>query len=144
MDPAHGTTQDDENILQGMIHENKDIDIDVTRTFLNDSGEGAESLNRGDGSSEVEAEAWDGGEADEEEADEGEADKGESDGSGGTLNLANSGEVYICIIVIKMLLSIYIYMHILTLFLLLALRIEHFFRKNEMRPSKKVGLHCEV
>jgi hypothetical protein len=45
MDPAHGTAQDDENILQGMIRENEDIDIDVTRTFLNDSGEGDESLN---------------------------------------------------------------------------------------------------
>jgi hypothetical protein len=30
-------------------------------------------------------------------------------------------------------------MHILTLFLLLALRIEHFFCKNETRPNKKVG-----
>jgi hypothetical protein len=53
MDPAHGTTQDDEYFLQGMIRENKDID--VTRTFLNDFGEGDESLNRGDGSGEVEA-----------------------------------------------------------------------------------------
>jgi hypothetical protein len=82
MDPAHGTAQDDENFLQGMIRENEDIDIDVTRTFRNDSGEGDESLNRGDGSDEVEAEAWDGGEADEEEADE-----GEGDDSGRTLNL---------------------------------------------------------
>jgi hypothetical protein len=57
MDPAHGTTQDDENILQGMIRENEDINIDVTRTFLNDSGEGDQSLNRGDGSGEVEAKA---------------------------------------------------------------------------------------
>jgi hypothetical protein len=86
MDPAHGTDQDQENILHGMIRENEGID--VTRTFLNDSGEGDESLNRGDGSGEVETEAWDGG-----EADEGEADEGEGDGSGGTLNLANSGEV---------------------------------------------------
>jgi hypothetical protein len=37
MDPAHDTTQDDEYFLQGMIHENEDID--VTRTFLNNSGE---------------------------------------------------------------------------------------------------------
>jgi hypothetical protein len=29
-------------------------------------------------------------------------------------------------------------MHILTLFLLLALRIEHFFRKNKIRPKKKL------
>jgi hypothetical protein len=102
MDPAHGIAQDDEYFLQGMIRKNEDIDIDVTRTFLNDSSEGDESLNRGDGSSEVEAEAWDRG-----EADEGEADEGEGDGSGGTLNLGKSGEVYICIFVFKMLLSIY-------------------------------------
>jgi hypothetical protein len=99
-----------------MIRENEDIDIDVTRTFLNDFGEGDESLNRWDGSGEVEAEAWDGGEADGGEADEGEAHEGEGDGSGGTLNLANSGEVYICIIVIKMLLSIYIHAYINTLY----------------------------
>jgi hypothetical protein len=92
MDPAHGKTQDDEYFLQGMICENEDID--VTRTFLNDSGEGDESLNRGDGYGEVEA--WDKGEAGEGEADKGEADEGEGDGSGRTLNLGNSGEVYIC------------------------------------------------
>jgi hypothetical protein len=100
MDPTH-----QENILQGMICENEDIDIDVTSEFLNDSGQGDESLNRGDGSGEVEAEAWD----------RGEADKEEGDGSGGTLNLANTGEVYICIFVIKMLLSIYIHAYINTL-----------------------------
>jgi hypothetical protein len=74
MDPAHGTIQDDEYFLQGMIRENEDID--VTRTFLNDSGEGDKSLNRGDGSGEVEA--WDGGEAGEGEADKGEADEGKA------------------------------------------------------------------
>jgi hypothetical protein len=106
MDLAHGTTQDDEYFLQGMIHKNKDID--VTRTFLNDSSEGDESLNRGDGSGEVEAEAWDGGEAGEREADE-----GEGNSSGGTLNLGYSSEVYICIF--AMLLSIYIHAYINTL-----------------------------
>jgi hypothetical protein len=110
MDPAHDTAQDEENILQGMIRENEDINIDVTRMFLNESCEGNESLNQGDDTGEVEAKAWDEG-----EADEGEADKGEGDGSGGTLNLTNSGEVYICIIVIKMLLSIYIHAYINTL-----------------------------
>jgi hypothetical protein len=64
-----------------MICENEDID--VTRTFLNDSGEGDESLNRGDGSSELEA--WDGGEAGEGEDDKGEANEGDGDGSGQTL-----------------------------------------------------------
>jgi hypothetical protein len=103
MDPAHGKTQDDEYFLQGMICKNEDID--VTRSFLNDSGEGDESLNRGDGSSEVEA--WDGGEAGEGEADKGEADEGEGDGSGRTLNLRNSSEVYICFFVMPDCLYIY-------------------------------------
>jgi hypothetical protein len=106
MDPAHGTAQDDEYFLQGMIRENEDIN--VTRTFLNDSSERDESLNRGDSSGEVEAKAYDEG-----EAGEGEADEEEGDGSGGTLNLRNSGEVYICIFV--MLLSIYIHAYINTL-----------------------------
>jgi hypothetical protein len=133
MDPAHGKTQDDEYFLQGMICENEDID--VTRTFLNDSGEEDESLNRGDGSGEVEA--WNGGEAGEGEADKGEADEGEGNGSGRTLNLGNSGEVYISFFVMPD--CLYIFMHIFTLFLLLALLIEHFFRKNETRPNQKVG-----
>jgi hypothetical protein len=111
MDPAHGTTQDDEYFLQGMIRENEDID--VIWTFLNDSDEGDESLNRGDGSGEVEAEAWDRGEAVEGEANKGEADEGEGDGSGRTLNLENSSEVYVCIFVIQ--LSIYIHAYINTL-----------------------------
>jgi hypothetical protein len=103
MDPAHGKTQDDEYFLQGMICENEDID--VTRTFLNDSGEGDESLNRGDGSGEEEA--WDGGETGEGEADKGESDEGEGDGSGRTLNLGNSSEVYICFFVMPDCLYIY-------------------------------------
>jgi hypothetical protein len=43
MHPADKKSQDDEYFLQGMIREN--VDIDVTKTFLNDSGEGDESLN---------------------------------------------------------------------------------------------------
>jgi hypothetical protein len=77
------------------------------------------------------------GEADEGEADEGEADEGEGNGSGRTLNLRNSSEVYIRFFVMPD--CLYIYMHILTLFLLLALRIEHFFCQNKTRPNKKVG-----
>ena len=88
MEP-HGRDEHQENILEGFIRGD-----DVTKTYLNDSGEGDESLNRGDGSGEVQGEAWGGREADEGEADEGEGDKGEGDGSGGTLNLAKSGEVY--------------------------------------------------
>jgi hypothetical protein len=116
MDPAHGKTQDDEYFLQGMICKNEDID--VTRSFLNYSGEGDESLNRGDGFDEVEA--WDGGkagegEADEGEADEEEADEGEGDSFGRTLNLENSGEVYICFFVMPDCLYIYIHAYINTL-----------------------------
>ena len=97
MDPAHGTDQDQENILHGMIRENElGEGLDVTRTFLNDSGEGDESLNRGDG-----PEAWNGG-----EADEGEGDEGEGDGE----PLA----AVIVITVIEMQLSIYIHAYINT------------------------------
>jgi hypothetical protein len=114
MDPAYGKTQDDEYFLQGMVRENEDID--VTRTFLNDPGEGDESLNRGDGFGEVEAKAWDGGEASEGEADKGEADEGEGDGSGRTINLRNSDEVYICIFVMPDCLYIHAYINTLSSF----------------------------
>ena len=55
-----------------MIREDEVVVRDVTEQFLNESGEGDESLNRGDGSGEVEL-----------------------DGSGGTLNIGNSDEVHI-------------------------------------------------
>ncbi len=87
MEP-HGRDENQEDIIAGMIRGEEAVG-DVTAEFLNNSGEGDESLNRGDGSGEVEAEAYEG------EGDEGEADEGEGDGSGGTLNIANSGEVYI-------------------------------------------------
>ena len=63
---------------------------DVTSQFLNNSGDGDESLNRRDDSGEVEADGWGEGEA-------GGFDEGEADGSGGTLNITNSGEVHIYI-----------------------------------------------
>jgi len=84
--------ENQENILQDIIRGPED-GADVTSQFLNNSGEGDESLNRRDGSGEVEV--------------------GEG-GSGGTLNVANSGEVHIHIlmnpkiVLIKPLLSIYI------------------------------------
>ena len=78
-----------ENILEDIIRGPEDI-VDVTTEFLNNSGEGDESLNRRDGSGEVEAEGWCEGEA-------GGFDEGEAEGSGGTLNVANSGEVHIYI-----------------------------------------------
>ena len=123
--------EDQENILQDIIRGPEDI-VDVTTEFLNNSGEGDESLNRRDGSGEVEPDG-----RGEGEVSEGEADEGEDDGSGRTLNLGNSGEVYICFFVMPD--CLYIYMHILTLFLILALRIEHFFRQNKTRSNQKVG-----
>ena len=74
----HGRDKNQENILEDMIRG----EDDVTSQFLNNSGEGYESLNRRDGSGEVEADGW---------------GEGEADGSGGTLNVAKSGEVHIYI-----------------------------------------------
>ena len=82
--------ENQENILEDMIR-GEDVG-DVTSQFLNNSGEGDESLNRRDGSGEVEPDG-----RGEGEVSEGEADEGEADGSGGTLNIANSGEVHIYI-----------------------------------------------
>lgn len=84
-----------ENILEDIIRGPEDV-VDVTSEFLNNSGEGDESLNRRDGSGEVEPDG----------RGEGEADQGEAEGS---------GEVHIHIlmtpkiVLIKPLLSIYIY-----------------------------------
>ena len=83
MEP-HGRDENQENILEDMIRG------DVTKQFLNDSGEGDESLNREDGS-----DGW--GDIELGGSDEGEADKGEAGGSGETLNIANSDEVHIYI-----------------------------------------------
>jgi hypothetical protein len=92
MEP-HGRDENQEDIIAGMIRGEEAVG-DVTTEFLNNSGEGDESLNRGDGSGEVEADGW--GEGELGGSDEGEADEGEADGSGGT-NIANSGEVHIYI-----------------------------------------------
>ena len=89
MDPEHSVPpQEQENLFHEMINENLSDpnNDDLMRMFLNESGEGDESLNREDGSGEIDQYAFNG-----EEGDEGEADEGEGDGSGGTLNL---GEVY--------------------------------------------------
>ena len=61
---------------------------DVTSLFLNNSGEGDESLDRRDGCGEGEAKGELGG-----------SDEGEADGSGGTLNITSSGEVHIYILI---------------------------------------------
>ena len=81
--------ENQENILEDIIRGPEDVG-DVTSQFLNNSGEGDESLNRRDGSGEVEPDGWGEG-----EVDEGEADEGEAKCSFGTLNVANSGEVHI-------------------------------------------------
>lgn len=100
MEPEHNVPpQEQENFLHGMINENRSDpnNDDLMRLFLNESGEGDESLNREDGSGEIDQFAYNGEEADE----------GEADGSGGTLNL---GEVYTYVLfVIEMQLSIYIH-----------------------------------
>jgi len=94
MEP-HGTYENYEDIMQDMIRGEEGIGGDVTEQFLNESGEGDESLNRGDGSGEVEADAW--GEGKLGGFDEREADEGDADGSGETLKITNSGEVHIYI-----------------------------------------------
>ena len=76
----HGRDKDQEDIIADMIRGEEVIVGDVTEQFLNESGEGDESLNRGDSSGEVEAGGW---------------GEGELGGSGGTLNIGNSDEVHI-------------------------------------------------
>ena len=85
MEP-HGRDEHEENILEDMIRSE-----DNASHFLNDSGEGDESLNREDGVSN----AWE--EAELGVSDEGEADKVEAGGSGATLIITNSDEVHIYI-----------------------------------------------
>ena len=86
MDP-HGRDENAENILEDII-----CGEDDASHFLNDSGEGDESLNRGDDVSNV----WK--EAELGVSDEGEADKAEAGGSGATLIITNSDEVHIYLI----------------------------------------------
>jgi hypothetical protein len=71
MDPIFRRDENEENLLHDMINDNEGQD--VTRRFLNDSGEGDESLHR--------EEASDGRQA------------GSGSASGGTFNLENTGEV---------------------------------------------------
>ena len=72
MDPTHGRDEHQEEILNDMIRGRGD-DIDVTMQFLNDSGEGDESLIPG-GSRSREIEAYASGEGGLDSFDEGEAD----------------------------------------------------------------------
>jgi hypothetical protein len=83
-----GRDEDQENIIEDII---RDGDDDVTSLFLNNSGEG-DVQNRRDGHDE--------GDEQDQRDDSGEregtgSDEGEADGSGGTLNITKSGEVYV-------------------------------------------------
>jgi hypothetical protein len=71
MDPIFRRDENEEKLLHDMINDNEGQD--VTRRFLNDSGEGDESLHR-------------------EEASDG-RQVGSGSASGGTFNLENTGEV---------------------------------------------------
>ena len=83
MDPL-GRNENDEHILEDVIRGD-----DVASQFLNESGEGDESLNRGDGGPDVWEQAVLG------DSDEGEADEAGAGDSGATLLNTNSGEVHI-------------------------------------------------
>ena len=80
MDP-HVRDEVEETILQDMIRDGGD---DVTSLFMNPSGEGDER-NRRDGSGD------EGAEQDRRDG----SGEGEGDDSDRTLNITNSGEVYI-------------------------------------------------
>lgn len=79
MDPTHGRDDYQDDLIQGFIRGDEDVG-DVAKQFLNDSGEGDESLSRGGRSGEVDADASGG--SDEGEDDEQEAEEREADGSG--------------------------------------------------------------
>ena len=82
MEP-HDRDEHEEEIMEGMI---RGETADVTNLYLNESGEGDESLGQRDGFAEEEVEGELYG-----------SDDGEADGSGGTENITNSGEVHIYI-----------------------------------------------
>ena len=88
MEPL-GRDDNQEEVMHGMIRGD-----DVTKTWLNDFGEGDESLNRGDSS-----DAWGERELGSSDAwgerELGGSDEGEADGSGGTLEIVKSDEVHI-------------------------------------------------
>ena len=82
MDPTHGRDEYNEDTMHGFIRGDEFVgDIDVTHQYLNDSGDGDESLNTG-GRSSSEVHAGASGEGGHIGSDEGESDEGEADGSG--------------------------------------------------------------
>jgi hypothetical protein len=105
--------EDAENMLAGFIR-GPGGDPDVTQ-WMNNSGEGDPELARRDGSGE--GEAYNIGEGDDEGEADG-SDEGEADGSGRTLEITNSGEVHIYMLINE---ASVVYIHVLTLFLLLAI-----------------------
>ena len=83
MDPTHGRDEYHEDTMHGFIHGDKFVG-DVANQYLNESGEGDESLNTG-GRSSGEVDAGASGEGGIDGSDEGEDDEGEADGSGEVL-----------------------------------------------------------
>ena len=86
MDPGLGRDDYQENIMAGFIRGDEVIVGDVTKQFLNDSGEGDESLSRGGrcfGEVDTDASGEGGlGGSDDGEDDEQEVKEREVDGSG--------------------------------------------------------------
>lgn len=107
--------EDAENIIANFIR-GPGGEPDVTQ-WMNNSGEGDPELARRDGSGE--GEAYNIGESNDEGEVDG-SDKGEGTGSGRTLEITNSGEVHIYMLINE---AFVVYIHVLTLFLILAIRI---------------------
>ena len=80
MDPTHGRDEYQEDTMHGFIRGDEFVG-DVTNQYLNQSGEGDESLNTG-GRSSGEVVAGASGEGGIDGSDEGEDDEGKADGSG--------------------------------------------------------------
>ena len=76
MDPTNGRDEYNEDMMQGFIRGDEFVG-DVTNEYLNQSGEGDESLNTG-GRSSGEVDAGASGDGGMDSSDEGEADEGEA------------------------------------------------------------------
>jgi hypothetical protein len=76
MDPTHGRDEYNEDMMQGFIR-GDEFGGDVTNEYLNQSGEGDESLNTG-GRSSGEVDAGASGDGGMDSSDKGEDDEGEA------------------------------------------------------------------
>jgi len=76
MDPTHGGDEYNEDMMQGFIR-GDGFAGDFTNQYLNQSGEGDESLNTG-GRSSGEVDGGASGDGGTDSSDEGEADEGEA------------------------------------------------------------------